>query len=231
MLSHAPKSGSRLNPHSFVFGSHPERRTVRSAPKHAENSGEQRTRVGISVPAVPSGVNPKSGLRHEARVRSVTPIGLRERPTVRNAPKNAENSAEPSAHVERALAELASAERSGASRLCEKGLERRSAKLIGVLADRPRFAEGTRVPPLGGHGRRANASLGGRWGDALPLLVPVPGAHRPRVRAEPRAPCRRDHENEGRSHCYVQGVSFRWQRPRAVLLVELRRSARVELFA
>ncbi len=128
MLSHAPKSGSRLNPHSFVFGSHPERRTVRSAPKHAENSGEQRTRVGISVPAVPSGVNPKSGLRHEARVRSVTPIGLRERPTVRNAPKNAENSAEPSAHVERALAELASAERSGASRLCEKGLERRSAK-------------------------------------------------------------------------------------------------------
>src|SRR5690606_34836784 len=111
-----------------------ERQTVRNAPEHAANSVEQRAHVGRSTAEFTSAGRGGASRPYETRLerRSVEPIGVLERQTVRNAPRYAENCVGQSARVGRGPAEFTSAGRGGASRPYETRLERRSVEPIGV---------------------------------------------------------------------------------------------------
>src|SRR5690606_19450158 len=105
---------------------------------NAENSVGQSARVGRGPAEFTSAGRGGACRPSETRLerRSVKPIGVLERRTGGNAPKNAENSVGQSARVGRGPAEFTSAGRGGACRPSETRLERRSVKPIGVLERR-----------------------------------------------------------------------------------------------
>ena len=112
-----------------------ERQTVRNAPRYAENCVGQSARVGRGPAEFTSAGRAGACRPYETRLeyRSVKPIGVLARQTVRNAPRYAENCVGQSARVGRGPAEFTSAGRAGACRPYETRLECRSVKPIGVL--------------------------------------------------------------------------------------------------